>query len=115
MTETISDPTLGDLEFVDKYIVLKTEDLASFTKAERQKVEALALDSGTFFVIREQDVFGPQALYGYCHLIQSSLEVDSLPGRATFNSPERSRLSRLADYLHTLAGRWARSPKKVPD
>lgn len=95
-----------------KYVVFKTEEWDEFVVLGADLPVAL-LDC---FVIRAQDVFGSQALYGYAHTIQSALELDALPGRTTFTAEERERLCDVVERLSDLAGAWARQPhKKVPD
>jgi hypothetical protein len=99
-----------------KYVVLKREDYDTLIEGEiRHDLLPATIDPATVFVIREQDVFGPQALFGYSHTIQSALELDSLPDRRIFSNEERDRLRILADQLFELALSWQRSPKKVPD
>lgn len=73
------------------------------------------LEPESYFVIRDTDVFGAQALYGYAHLIQAALELDALPGRAFFSDIERIRLQQQADGLAALAGDWLTRSKKIPD
>lgn len=119
----------------DKYIVLKYSDwndlvdvsdrtndraflFAPTTKGLRvisvSAAEELALQD--VFVIRAQDVFGPAALFGYAHLIQSNLEINKLPGRPSPLSVEEiERLADLADTLTSVALDWQTRSKKIPD
>lgn len=69
--------------------------------------------SGSSFVIREQDLFGPQALWGYVHVLNTALELDTL--RPCFTPAERENLTDMADAVSLLAQKWQQSPKKIPD
>lgn len=116
------EPDIGLIE--DKYVVFKRED---WDKACFELDEALLMvtaDSvsrpeiptvADCFVVRGQDVFGAQALFGYAHLIQTALEVSALPGRGSaFTPAECEHLSALADELMERGLKWNRLPKKVP-
>lgn len=86
----------------DKYRVVKAGDQ-----------EELA--PGSFFVIRDTDVFGAQSIYGYAHIILAALELDDLPQREFFSQDERARLEAYADELAGLASAWLTRAKKIPD
>lgn len=86
----------------DKYKVVKSDD-------------GEELKPGTYFVIRDTDVFGSQALYGYAHLILAALELDSLPDKSFFGLDERTRLELYVDDLSLLASYWLTRSKKIPD
>lgn len=72
------------------------------------------LESDSYFVIRQQDVFGAAALYGYAHLCQTGLELARQ--RGGFTDEECSRLESQAEELSELAFQWQqRGGTKVPD
>lgn len=78
-----------------------------------RKRDGAPLDPDEFFVIRSSDVFGPAALHGYAHLIQSAIELD---GVRPFLEPEEvARLGLLSTHLVDMATEWQRQSKKVPD
>ena len=69
------------------------------------------LEQGTYFVIRDTDIIGLDALYSYLSSVQTVLAMDNRPGRAFLKSEEREELERLEDYLTNLSTEWARSGK----
>lgn len=100
----------------EKYTVTKNEPMKIVTTVDPDIEYYEELEPGTYFVIREQDVFAPAALFGYAHLLQSSVELGTLPGRPSpFTPDEVIRLRDLADNLVELAAAWQKSPKKVCD
>jgi hypothetical protein len=72
------------------------------------------LESDECFVIRATDVFAAQALYGYAHLVQSALELNTLPSREFLSPAEKQSLEELTENLSALADRWRFKTKKVP-
>ena len=68
----------------------------------------------TFFVIKETDVFSAQALWGYGHLLQSAIELNSLPFRAFLSEEEKLYLESIIERLGTLAESWRFRPKQIP-
>lgn len=95
-----------------KYVVLKVEDVPTDV-LHAWKAEGKALDEGSFFVIRDTDVFGPAALFGYAHILQTVVELNRL--RPSFTPEEADYLSETGDALVSLALRWQQSSGKVPD
>jgi hypothetical protein len=73
------------------------------------------IEDGTFFVIRDSDVFGPAVLFAYVSLLQTELEVEKLrPGR--YSPEELAYLEKLERYVTDLALSWQRTGKgRVPD
>ena len=73
-----------------------------------------ALPEGSFFVIRAQDVFGAAALYGYAHLVQTGLDLDT--AGVLFDDDKRKTLEHLVETATALAEQWQMSgDSKVPD
>jgi hypothetical protein len=72
------------------------------------------LAPGTFFVLRQQDVFGPSALYGYAHSIMTLLEGIST-FEVEFDDMQVKMLRSLSDAVIELAERWQMTRKKLPD
>lgn len=103
--------TRGDvMTMAQKYYVLKADEVGD------EALEDVALAEGTYFVIRDQDVFGAASLFGYAHLIQTTLELDRARDHEVLDDVERARLSTLADDLVSLALDWQiRGGTKVPD
>ncbi len=108
----------------DKYIAIKADAFAGLMQALPQEyrrdveaaIKSIALPANSFFVLRDGDVFGPAALFGYAHVIQSNLEISRLPDRPTpLTDEEAARLTDLADSITSLALSWQASTKKIPD
>jgi hypothetical protein len=74
--------------------------------------EGEPLELGTYFVLQDTDLLGSQALFGYAHLLQSALELDSLPNKIVFKSADqRQQYETLVDFLAQLATLWQTRPK----
>lgn len=89
----------------EKYVVHKIED-------------GDALPPGSFFVLRQQDIFAVQAIWGYVNALRTGAELIGFwPIRPTSISVATSRqLNELADELSELAQTWQETnSRKVPD
>lgn len=75
------------------------------------------LDPGTFFVLRQSDVFATGALFAYASSIQTALELEaSMPDDISlFTSQQREDLSLYADKITRIAVAWTKTEKKIPD
>jgi hypothetical protein len=109
---------VGGTDDAPKYAVFKWDDWAHYLETHPEwEVNPLPEPiGGSHFTIRDQDVFGAQALFGYAHIIQTGLELDALPGRSVFTVEEREHLAATVDRLSSLAQHWQRhTNKKIPD
>lgn len=96
----------------EKYLVFKLNDLNEGRKFLDTDAESLEPDE--FFVIRRNDVFAAQHLFGYAHIVQTGLELDAI--RNFLTPSEREHLRKLADGAMMLGLDWqTHADKKVPD
>ena len=109
----------------DKYIVMKASDYADLLMAMDERgdhtssVQAQqSVLAGDYFVIREQDVFGPSGLHAYAANIRTTLEVMEVTGLGMLSDEQIHCLEELSDALHETALAWqdnhADALRKIP-
>lgn len=109
----------------DKYVVMKQVDYANLLMDMHSRKEHLsslqaqeAVIPGDYFVIREQDVFGPAGLHAYAANIRTFLEVADTTGFLMLDPEDIHCLETLADALHETALSWQQnheaSLRKIP-
>lgn len=86
-----------------KYAVFKIDD-----HKHRHPLDA--------FVIRPTDLFGPAALHGYVHLVQSTLEL-ARTRQGMLSDQEYRQLEDLCDEVSSIALHWQELglAGKIPD
>jgi hypothetical protein len=77
-----------------------------------------ALPPGSFFVLRQQDIFAVQAIWGYVNALRTGAELIGFGrmGQNPISVATSRQLNELADELSELAQTWQETnSRKVPD
>jgi hypothetical protein len=113
----------------DKYVVLKAEDwtealLGLQLAGHEEAVIELArstVKEGSYFVIRDSDVFGAQGLFSYAANIRTAVEFTEATGLSVMTDDVRDRLMELANDLVSIGCDWMENvharnaTAKIPD
>jgi hypothetical protein len=108
----------GDVVAGEKYVIFKADewDAAVVEGVEVEVPDAVTLPEPVEgFVLRPSDIFGPAALWGYAHLLQTAVELGQM--RQCFGDDEYRRLVDSAVEVAKIAEDWQRrgENRKVPD